>query len=174
MGFARKGNLKKSWMLAVLLTLAGCAPYTTLNIETYPVGGYVTESKTGVVLGIAPLQSYYAHESIQRSRGADGCYVVEGLTVTWVSGAKQTISPITLCGSIWDTYTLKFHRPSDTEGLEQDLQFAIQVQTLISQQQQAEAAQNANLLEIYNNSFNKQKVNCTSIKNGETVFTSCE
>lgn len=153
---------------------SGCSTQTTLTIYTSPPGGYVSESGSGRVVGISPVYFGYDHAIFDKNRNADGCFVVLGPTVTWASGATQTVPQVELCGSKFSDYSVTVARPAGAPGLDVDLQFAVQVQQLQAQQQEADAAQNAYLLQLYNSSAS-QKVNCTSRKGlGDTVYTTCK
>jgi hypothetical protein len=154
-----------------LLALSGCALQATLQVDTNPTGGYISEVDTGFVPGIAPVSIYYEPSSLTL-RDAKGCYLVRGMNVRWVSGATASVNPISLCGSAYDNYNITINRPANAPDLDKDLQFAVQVQNMLSQQAQAEAARQATALQIYNSTLNNT-VNCTSIPIGNQVHTNC-
>lgn len=144
----------------------------TLQVNTNPAGGYVTEFDTGLVAGVSPVVMYYDPAALVY-RNADGCFLVKGFSVQWVSGATAAVNPVTLCGSTYDDYFLTVNRPATAPGLEKDLQFALQLQTLAAQQQQAEAARQAAALQMFN-SINSPAVKCTSTPIGNQVHTKCK
>ncbi len=159
--------------LAVTTFIQACSTQTALTIYTNPIGGYVTEHQTGLVAGISPVTLYFDHAVFAQYKTSDGCFLAKGVEVTWVSGAKATLAPIKLCGSKWEDYTVTVDRPN-AEGLEEDLKFALQVQSMLAQQQQAQAAQNSYLLQLYNSS---KSTNCVSRKgygDNETIYTKCK
>lgn len=169
--------------MLILILSTGCAMQPSLTIYTQPLGGYVTEVDTGFTSGIAPTIHYYQPQTLTPDKS--GCFLVKGVNVKWVSGAVTTVTPIKLCGSIYGSYNITINRPAGVPGLEQDLQFALQVQSMIAQQQQAEAARQAAMLQMYNSTSNynppprrtnsnlNDTVNCTSTQIGNQVHTRC-
>lgn len=164
-------------LLIFMLVLSGCATQSTLQIYSQPVGAYITEVGTSTTLGIAPTAAYYNASALNQTRQPDGCYLVKGFTAKWVSGATSTMSPIRLCGSNTDTYNITINRGSDHPDLEKDLTFALQVQNMLAQQQQAQAAQNAAFAQMWSAFSTSQgtnsTTNCSSYMIGDTLRTNC-
>ncbi len=161
----------------LLIFLSGCATQSTLNIYSQPIGAYITEVGTSTTYGITPTVAYYNVLDLLRHKQPDGCYLVKGFTAKWVSGATSTMSPIRICGSTTGTYNITLSRDSSHPDLEKDLTFAMQVQTMLAQQQQAKAAQNAAFAQMWSAfSISQDKnstTNCSSYMVGDTLKTSC-
>lgn len=157
------------------LALAGCATQASLTVFSQPEGAYISEKGTGTVYGMAPATVFYDSKVLASSKGADGCYRVKGLDARWVSGATAGLELITLCGASNGTYNITFSRAPNYPDLERDLQFALQLQSIRAQQQQARAEQDAAAAAVYRAfTLPQQKpVNCTSIQIGNTVQTNC-
>jgi hypothetical protein len=157
------------------LALSGCATQATLTVYSQPEGAYLTEKGSGHVYGVAPAAIAYDSKALAGFRRADGCYLVKGLEAKWVSGATAGLEVITLCGQSNGTYNITFSRPASYPDLEKDLQFALQLQSIRAQQQQARAAQDAAAAAVFQ-AFNppqRKPVNCTSTQIGNTVQTNC-
>jgi hypothetical protein len=162
------------WLLIALLSvavLAGCATQASLSVYSQPPGAYLTEVGTGRVLGIAPAASYYQGKVLQNHKDAQGCYLVKGVEATWVSGARAVTDPVRFCGSSTGNYHITLNRDASYPNLEKDLQFALQLQTLRVQQQQADAA----LLSAFT-TFQQANtpIRCSSYPIGNTVQTICK
>jgi hypothetical protein len=168
------------WLTALLSVaiLAGCAKHATLAIHSQPPGAYLTEVGTGLVLGTAPAASYYKGDQLQNYKDAQGCYVVKGVEARWVSGARAVTDPVRLCGSSTGTYSITLTRDTSHPNLEKDLQFALQLEAVRAQQQQARAAQDAAesariLAETAKNRANRS-ISCSSFLLGDIVQTTCQ
>jgi hypothetical protein len=161
------------FLLAFLLT--GCATQASLTVYSQPEGAYITEIGTGRVYGVAPLTVAYDAAPLFATKQPDGCFRVLGFEVRWVSGAKATLETVAICGSATGTYNITFSRPADFPDIEKDLQFALQVQTVRAQQQQAQAAQDAAAAAILRTFAppSATPVRCTSRQVGSTVQTTC-
>jgi hypothetical protein len=126
------------------LVLGGCASQATLTVYTYPQGGYISQVD-GVVFGTSPATVVYRPEDLKEHVDDRGCFVVRGVQSKWVSGATSQLSPVTLCGAPNGSYQITLTRSPDAPGLEQDLQFAMQLGNSLAQraaqQQAAQAAQ---------------------------------
>jgi hypothetical protein len=118
------------------LAVAGCATAThaTLAVYSQPPGAYLTEVGTGRALGIAPAASYYEAQVLQNHKDVHGCYVVKGVEAHWVSGARAMTDPVRLCGSATGSYNITLSRDASYPDLEKDLQFALQIQAILAQQ----------------------------------------
>ena len=68
----------------------------------------------------------WSHKDVQ------GCYVVKGVEARWVSGARAMTDPVRLCGSATGSYTITLNRDASYPDLEKDLQFALQIQTMLA------------------------------------------
>lgn len=164
--------MKIIWAWVVMAAMTGCAMQATLTVHTQPTGAYITEAETGASGGISPAVFYYNPQTLNYYRDSSGCFVVKGMTAKWVSGATATVNPIRLCGLNFEDYAITINRPADHPDLEKDLQFALQVQALLAQQQQAEAARQAAALQFLNATGGAVK--CTSIPIGNQVHTKCK
>ncbi len=162
----------KTLLITLIATLSGCA--THLTLITTPPGGYIVEKGTGAVIGLAPASVSYDTAVLNNYRDENGCRVVNGVDVTWPSGAHYETANITLCGS--DTnYNLVINRPN-VEGLDKDLEFALKLESLRIQNQQLQEAQNANALQMYLNALDAGKsdtTHCRSRAIGESLYTDC-
>lgn len=157
------------------LSLAGCATHASLTVFSQPEGAYLTEKGTEKVYGVAPATIVYDSKALANFKRADGCYVVKGLEARWVSGATANLELITLCGASNGAYNITFSRASNYPDLERDLQFALQLQSIRAQQQQARAAQDAAAATVFRafNPSQTKPVSCTSTQLGNTVQTNC-
>jgi hypothetical protein len=162
--------------LALIAVLAsGCATQASLTVRSQPEGAFITEKGSGKSYGIAPVTVFYDGATLLRHKGADGCYLVKGFEARWVSGTKASLELIRLCGSSVGDYNISFSRDPAQPGLDKDLQFALQLQALRAQQQQAKAAQDAATAALFSAWANTERpnVNCTSTQIGNTVQTNC-
>ena len=172
-------------LMLLLGSLGGCATNTpTLWVYSQPQGAYITEVGTGRVAGMAPAASVYNLTALKPYKDKDGCYKIKGYEARWVSGARTVIDPMRLCGKE-DSYSITLSRDSSYPDLEKDLQFALQIQSIVAQQQQARAARqaaNAALFSAYSaaQQANAPKpisspVRCTTNSyGGATVYTTCQ
>ncbi len=160
---------------AAIFALTGCATQASLTVFTQPEGAYITEVGTGRVYGVAPTSVFYDKGPLVATRQPDGCFRVRGFEVRWVSGAKANLETVAICGSPTGGYSITFSRPANFPDLEKDLQFALQIQTLRAQQQQAQAAQDAAAAAILRTFAPPSitPVSCTSRQVGNTVQTTC-
>jgi hypothetical protein len=161
-------------LLVGTLVLGGCATQASLTVFSQPEGAYLTEKATGKVYGAAPTTIVYDSKALLNFTNANGCYLVKGFEARWVSGATASLEQITLCGSSTDAYNITFSRAANYPDLERDLQFALQLQSLRAQQQQAGAAQDAAAAAVFR-AFTPpaNPVNCRSTQYGNTVRTNC-
>jgi len=162
-------------MIAFALATVGCATQASLTVDSQPPGAYLTEKGTGKVYGVSPVTIVYDSKMLANFRRADGCYRVKGFEAQWVSGATSSLEVITLCGASNGAYNITFSRAAGYPDLEKDLQFALQLQSIRAQQQQARAAQDAAEAAVYQ-AFNppqRTPLNCTSVQVGYIVQTKC-
>ncbi len=167
-------------MIRTVLTcilLVGCSTPATLYVHSQPQGAYLVERSTGTAWGTAPIALSYQPHILKAHRTADGCYLVNGFDARWVSGAKASLDTIKLCGSPHGTYNITFSRDVSLPGMDKDLQFALQVQALLAQQQQAAAAQTQALTSLFSTLSATPSVSptvsCTSRQIRDTVHTEC-
>jgi hypothetical protein len=103
--------------------------------------------------------------------------MVKGVTAKWVSGTSSTIAPIKLCGSNYSGYSITLNRNPSAPDFEKDMNFALQVQGVRAQQQQAQAARDAAAIQLWSIMSTQQQqnetINCTSTASGDTVYTDC-
>ena len=157
------------------IALGGCATQASLTVQSQPEGAYMTEKGSGKAFGVAPVTVVYDSKALERSKRADGCYLVKGFEARWVSGATANLELITLCGNSSGTYNITFSRDASSPDLEKDLQFALHLQSIRAQQQQAQAAQDAAAAAVYNAFVPpaRKPTNCTSTQIGTMVQTHC-
>jgi len=173
-------------MVATTALSLGCAAtQASLTVLSQPEGAYITEIRTGKSFGMAPIAVVYNPAELEQNKNSEGCYMVGGFEARWVSGAISIVDPIKLCGSNVGSYNIGFNRNPSHPGLEKDLQFVIQLQTLRAQQQQASAQQQqadaaaaalwSALSDNSQNSSNNQQtnINCTTRQSGNTIRTNC-
>lgn len=127
-------------LISFFLAVSGCATQATLNVYSQPTGAYITEIDTPLTLGITPTAVVYNPSALEQNKNSEGCYMVRGFKAKWVSGATSTLNPIRLCGGSTDTYNITINRDGSYPNLEKDLNFAMQVQNLLAQQQQAQSS----------------------------------
>ncbi|RTL37180.1 MAG: hypothetical protein EKK53_21665 [Burkholderiales bacterium] len=167
---------KVALAIAVMATVSGCAtPQATLTVSTVPEGAVVTEARSGLALGIAPVVSVYNVADLARFKRNDGCYYVNGMRAQWASGAISQIPEIRLCGSVSGAYNIALARDMSLPGLDTDLEFAMKAALVRAQIAQANAATTmADMAVLRNFGFAApQAVSCTSTQIGNTVQTSC-
>lgn len=177
-------------IICAVLVMSGCATQASLTILSQPEGAYLTEKGSGKVFGVAPVVVAYDANALANHKRADGCYLVQGFEARWVSGATASVDHMTLCGSSTGAYTITFSRAPNYPDLQRDLQFALQIQAIRAQQQQARAAQDAaaaaqaraaqeaarartaqNAAAL--RALNAAPINCTSTQMGHIVQTNC-
>lgn len=168
-------NARSAILFSIATALCGCATQASLTVFSQPEGAYLTEKGTGKVYGVAPVTVVYDSKALSNFKGADGCYRVKGFEARWVSGATASLDLITLCGTSTGEYNITFSRASTYPDLDRDLQFALQLQSIRAQQQQASAAQDAAAAAVYRalNPPQRKPLNCTSTQLGYTVQTNC-
>ena len=97
------------------------------------------------------------------------------VVVTWVSGAwAESPQDFRVCGGKGE-YNYTFHRPTTVQGLDKDMQFALEVQRTRAMQRQAKAQEEMQMLNLYNAINNSSSsINCTSYDyGGGMVSTRC-
>lgn len=171
--------MNKMVSVIALVFLSGCATHATLSVLSQPEGAYITEMVSGTALGIAPINTYYEAASLQNSKDAQGCYLVRGFEARWVSGARATTGEsIRLCGSSTGGYNITVNRDPSHPNFEKDLQFATQIQAILIQRQQAQAAENAAAAAMFSAFTAAQKANtpvrCSSYPIGSSMHTTCK
>ena len=167
--------LKLVVIISFAVIVTGCATQTRLTIYSQPEGAYLTERGTGKAFGLAPVTVVYDPLVLAKHRQSDGCYLVKGFEARWVSGASAYLDNMKICGSPYGAYQITYSRNPNDPGFDKDLQFSIQVQSVRAQQQQAQAANDASSIALYNAimSNQKQSLNCSSYQVGDTIQTRC-
>ena len=118
-------NKMKYLLVIAVVFCTACETAYKINYVTEPRGGYVTYTRTGDAVGIAPKIVNYGNNASYKS---GGCYQVAPVTATWASGASVSHTQNTkLCGGV-RTYTVTLSRPANYPGLQTDLQLAIQLE----------------------------------------------
>ncbi len=136
--------------ITLLLFLTGCATHSTLTVSSQPSGAYITEIASGKAYGLTPFVVKYDAKAMTGYKDATGCYLVRGFDAKWISGASATSGQtIRLCGGNTGAYTYQFSRDTNTPGLEKDIDFAMKQSAIRAQQQQAQAAQDAAMLQAF-------------------------
>ena len=162
-------------VMAMLSLLLGCTTHATLTLYSQPEGAYITHKPSGYSYGIAPVSVSYAATELAQHPTADGCYLVAGFDAQWVSGTTASLETIKLCGSPVGDYTISFNRDRSAPGLDKDMQFALQVQSIRAQQQQAAAAESAAITAILGSMGTRSSsLRCTSRQVGSIVLTDCK
>lgn len=163
------------FLATVVVLVAGCATQASLMVLSQPEGAFITEKETGTSYGTTPLTVVYDGATLLRNQTVDGCYLTKGLEARWVSGIVASLEFVRLCGSNVGNYSISFSRDPAKPGLNKDLQFALQLQGVRAQQQQAQAVQDAAAAAFFQQWANSPRtnVNCTSTQIGNTVQTNC-
>ncbi|WP_444941908.1 hypothetical protein ACJJI3_06485 [Microbulbifer sp. ZKSA004] len=167
--------IKTIYIISLLSILCGCSTQATMVIFSQPEGAYITEIGTEKPYGMTPISVVYNPDALERYVDSEGCYLVKGFQAQWVSGAISIVDPIKLCGSATGTYNISLNRQSSHANLDKDLQFALQLQSIRTQQQQANAAQDSAVAALWSAwSENQQnKINCKTTLTDESVRTNC-
>jgi len=163
------------FLLLIVILLNSCASKAYLTVFSQPEGAFITEKGTGQSFGTTPVVLQYEKENLLMNKTLDGCYLVKGFDARWVSGASASLEVIRLCGSNVGSYQITFNRDPLQPNLEKDLQFALQIQAIRIQQQQASAVQDsaaAALFSAWNTSQNTS-LNCISTQMGDIISTNC-
>tara|TARA_R110000772_G_scaffold34570_2_gene83834 strand:+ start:133 stop:633 length:501 start_codon:yes stop_codon:yes gene_type:complete len=111
---------------------AGCASHAKLVIESVPEGANVIDSITGEDYGVAPRTVYY--DTTDVTPDSDRCFYLNGFETRWMSGATEQTELVKVCGNTTGAYKIAVSRPSSYPGIEQDMEWALQIQ-----QEQAQA-----------------------------------
>jgi hypothetical protein len=122
---------------------------------------------------MTPISVIYNPDALERHVDIRGCYLVKGFRSQWVSGVISIFDPIKLCGNAIGAYNLSINRQSSHANLDKDLQFALQLQTIRTQQQQANVAQNSAIAVLWSVWAQSQddSVNCIVKPVGNSVYT---
>ncbi|WP_444904574.1 hypothetical protein ACJJIU_06750 [Microbulbifer sp. CnH-101-E] len=162
-------------MISLLSILCGCSNQATMVIFSQPEGAYITEIDTEKPYGMTPVSVVYNPDALEGHIDSEGCYLVKGFRAQWVSGAISIVDPIKLCGSATGEYNISINRQSSHANLDKDLQFALQLQAIRAQQQQANAAQNSAIAALWSAWAQSQNnsVNCIVKPVGNSVHTNC-
>lgn len=143
-----------------------------VTYNTDPPGAMIYEN--GVFKGYSPVTFIYNFPI----KAKDNPYVLlKGTEARWVSGATAKVDQLKAYWSNGVFQSFTFKRPDGVDGLDKDMQFALEVQKVAIMQQQAAAQRDANLLMINSMMQNSQpkrlKTNCYSNVIGNTVYTNC-
>jgi hypothetical protein len=115
--------------LIVATILTGCAStpqtpqtprsHATLTIHTQPRGAYITTTSAdgGRIGAAAPQQFIY---TLAQANQEGGCWALQPVTATWVSGASTTTTP-RICGAPNGDYNITISRDPTQAGLDKDL-----------------------------------------------------
>lgn len=128
------------------LLLSGCS--TTVVFESDIEGATVT-TVVGQKYGTTPVSVSFSNDDLDASRQADGCARILGVVYTWPSGATvASPDPIVLCSDA-SVHRYVMKRPPQAPGLEQDLQFALQ----LAKKRQAQLQAELEAERLYNDRF---------------------
>ncbi|MCG5030926.1 hypothetical protein MAF45_05635 [Mesosutterella sp. OilRF-GAM-744-9] len=114
---------------AAAVALTGCAT-ASFQFVSDPEGAVVKALDSGSVVGTTPFTVTMERDKIANLMTRPGCYrLPSGYEAVWGSGAKAaSASPLELCdpgGSRDVTFQIRFDRPKDAPGLENDLRTAL-------------------------------------------------
>lgn len=168
--------------LFLVTTIVGCAtPGVRITVTSSPDGAYITSG--GPVTGLVPVVAFWDKKTLDGlGRDANGCLLLQGFTATWVSGAVTTVPTLRHCDKSTDgDYSFVMSRDMSTPNLDKDLQFAIQVQNLRIQKEQADAAQAMAYASMWSaakanqptQKSTQQSINCTTYGSGSALYTNC-
>lgn len=121
----------------IALVLTGCQ--ATVTVVSRPEGAYIT-SLNGVVRGVAPVEFTYNLKDGEIPKDSQGCWIVQGATAQWASGAVKRYERFTLCGGRYGNYTMVMDRPMDAPNLQADLNYELQLKANRIAAMQAAAA----------------------------------
>ena len=113
-------------LLFLPLILVGCTNQIPLVFVSIPEGATISEIRTGNALGIAPTRKIIEIDS-PSSLDSEGCYILEGVTARWVSGARVQTEELKLCDGESGPYAVRLVRPTEHPDLERDLEEATAV-----------------------------------------------
>ena len=156
-------------MLAILAS--GCT--TAVTIHTNPAGALITESNSGKQFGLSPIRVVYEWD--EKSE-VDGCMRIHGFIAQWASSAVASSPPIlTLCEGPKE-YSYTVNRPLGVEGLDTDMNFALQVQQTQAMRRQAAHAENQSMLQMFQvmQGMQRKTTKCSSSYGiGGVINTTC-
>jgi hypothetical protein len=170
-------KLIMTMILAVLVaTSYGCTTKLYVTYNSDPPGATLYQG--GQSMGFCPTMLTY---NVQYKDRMQGHKILQGTEAKWVSGATAKIDQLTAnLTTIGKYQQFTFMRPTGLDGAETDAKFGLEVLKLKTMQQQVQAQQDANILQMYNiiSTQNKSstvnlKANCSSRAIGSTVYTDC-
>jgi len=156
-------------LLPAALLAAGCSTALKVTYVSDPPGAAVYQGSQ--LFGYAPVTlEYQVTEEDKRA----GTMRLQGTRVKWASGATAGIEVLTadirLLGM---NQQFTFERP-EVPGRDIDMRFALDLERLNMQKQQARAQANQAFLEAMRRSAPpQQQVTCTSTAMGNMVTTNC-
>lgn len=130
----------KPIIILLTIVLTGCQ--STVIVRSQPEGAYV-RSSNGAVAGMSPVVFSYQIKNGVTPKDANGCWIVQGATAQWASGAVRSYQHFTLCGSEYATYNIVMDRPLDAPNIQADLNFELQLRSNRIAAEQARAANQA-------------------------------
>jgi hypothetical protein len=162
----------------VVTTIVGCAtPGVNITVTSSPDGAYIISE--GPVTGLVPVEAFWDKKTLDAlGRDENGCFLLQGFTATWVSGAVTSVPILRHCDKSTDgNYNFVMSRDMNAPGLDKDLQFALQVQNLRVQKAQADAAQAMAYASMWSaaraNQPKQQSINCSTYGSGNALYTNC-
>jgi hypothetical protein len=157
-------------LLSAALLAGGCSTVLKVTYQSDPPGAAVYQGSQ--LFGYTPVTLEYQVTDEDRRAGTKR---LQGTRVKWASGATASIDVLTadlrLLGL---TQQFTFERP-DVPGRDIDLRYALEIERMNLQRQQASAEANRAFWESLraNTPPPRQTVNCTSTAIGNMVTTNC-
>jgi len=168
--------------LVLLVFLAGCA---TLKPNEFQVTYY--SDPPGAILfqgpqnfGRMPVTLTYTASDYELGVGESNFH---GTTARWISGATASIESIRISHAQGRKQHFTFTRPAGVAGLEHDISYAMQLQQAANAAEQLrlqrqslglQAIQHQQQMELLRQQqLNRNNINCTSQRSGNTVHTNC-
>lgn len=158
-------------LLPAAALLMGCSTMLKVTYQSDPPGAALYQGAQ--LFGYAPVVLEY--EVTEEDRRA-GVKQLQGTSVKWASGATATIPSLTAdLRLVGMNQEFTFRRPDSFPGRDIDMRFALDLERLKLQRQQASAEASRALWESLRPRAPEpqRSVNCTSMVIGGMVHTNC-
>ncbi|MEP7154109.1 MAG: hypothetical protein ABI856_20585, partial [Nitrospira sp.] len=103
---------------------------------------------------------------------------LKGFTARWASGAVTEVPVVRVCGETDGNYNFVMPRVMNHPKFEKNLQFALQVQAVRTQNSQAEASQAAAFTAMWSaaklGQVTQKPVHCSTYNLGNTIQPNCQ
>lgn len=167
-------------MIIMVTAISGCSS-RKLEVTYYsdPIGASLY-TPSGRSLGKAPITLEYR---VTRDERRDGSKIIATPEARWISGAREASGRMLVEFSNSrrrQHFKYTFNRPTNVDGLETDMRYALDYQKLLLMQRQEDARKDQALADAiykFGDAYNNAKTNrtnCVSTVLGDTVFTSCD